>query len=106
MAFGKKFVTIYILGLSTFSAGPRVADKADPRQALPIALTISEGLVGFGFVDSLAPIVTRCSLSSPLVGVHAAGLEGLPWVVLEPFRRGSFVSVRCGDNADGSTRGV
>lgn len=93
VAFGNRFVTIYILGLSTFSAGPRVADKDVPRQALPIALTISEGLVGFGFVDSLARIVTRCSLSNPLVGIHAAGLEGLLWVVLEPFRWGSFVSV-------------
>ena len=46
VAFGNKFVTIYILGLSTFSAGPRVAGKANPTQALPIALTISEGLVG------------------------------------------------------------
>ena len=68
-----------------------MAEKADPRQALPFALTISGGLVGVWLC--LAPIITRCSLSSPLVGVHAAGLEVLLWVDLEPFRWGSFVSV-------------
>lgn len=34
--------------MPTFSAGPPMADRADPRQVNSIALTTSEGLVGVG----------------------------------------------------------
>lgn len=93
--------------MPTFSAGPLVDGKADPRQAHSIAQTTSEGLVGvwFGrsgggpglllsrfssktfttggfkvighFVDSLALSVALCSLGGPLR--LQRGLCGRTW---------------------------